>query len=167
MKPKKCKVCNKEFEPKKYATCKTKCEQCIKEKDKAKRFEYLKKQFEKPLKPPKQKKQEIDKKWIETAKEVKERDAGKPCISCGKTMQPHEIQAGHFIARNKCKELYYDSRNIHAQCWECNNNHQKQQETHEAFRNGLILRYGAEYVEELKKIEKRAGRILILDKNNT
>ena len=167
MKPKKCKVCNQEFEPKKYATCKTKCEQCIKEKDKAKRFKYLKKQFEKPLKPPKQKKQEIDKKWIKISKKVKERDAGKPCISCGKTMQPHEIQAGHFIARNKCKEFYYDLRNIHAQCWHCNNNHQKQQETHEAFRNGLISRYGAEYVEDLKKIEKRAGRILILYKNKT
>lgn len=161
LKPKKCKVCNKEFEPKKSAVCKTKCQDCIFLQHKQKLCIYAKKQFEKPLKPPKQKKPEIDKQWIKTAKEVKERDAGKPCISCGKTMQQHEIQAGHFISRNKCKELYYDLRNIHAQCWECNNNHQKQQEIHKAFRNGLIARYSLEYVEVLEEIEKRAGRILI------
>lgn len=160
MKPKKCKVCNKEFESKQYASVKTKCEQCIKDFDKVKRFEYLKKQFEKPLKPQKQIKQKPDTKWNAIAKQVKERDKGKPCICCGKVMQPHEIQAGHFISRAKSKELYYDLRNIHAQCWECNNNHQRQQETHKAFRIGLIARYSLEDVEVLETIEKRAGRIL-------
>ena len=166
LKPKKCKVCNKEFEPKKYAPCKTKCQDCVQQLDKAKRFEYLKRQFEKPLKPPVKIKITIDTKWNTVAKLVKERDAGNPCISCGKIIQPHEIQAGHFIARAKSKELYYDLRNIHAQCWECNNNHQKQQETHQAFRNGLIARYSLEYVEVLEKIEKRAGRIYGLNNND-
>lgn len=164
MKQKKCKICNIIFTPNKYASCKTKCQDCIFVEHKVRLCIYAKKQALKPKKVQFGSAPKIDTKWIETAKQVKERDAGNPCISCGKIMQPHEIQAGHFIARAKSKELYYDLRNIHAQCWECNNNHQKQQETHKAFRNGLISRYSLEYVEVLEEIEKRAGRSC---KNNT
>ena len=99
MKTKKCKVCNKEFEPHKYATSKTKCQECIKTFDKAKAFERLKKQIEKPLKERKPIKVKSDTKAIALSKFIKQRDAGKPCISCGKFMQQHEIQAGHYIAR--------------------------------------------------------------------
>ena len=160
MKPKKCKVCNEEFETKQYASVKTKCQDCIFIRHKQKLCIYAKKQQEKPKKTQSAGTPKIDTKWIKIAKLVKERDAGKPCISCGKIMQPHEIQAGHFVSRAKSKELYYDLRNIHAQCWECNNNHQRQQETHKAFRIGLIARYSLEDVKVLEEIEKRAGRIL-------
>lgn len=164
MKPKKCKVCNKEFEPKKYASCKTKCEQCIKDFDKAKRFEYLKKQFEKPLKPQKPLKQKPDAKWNTVAKLVKERDAKKPCICCGETMQPHEIDAGHFIPRSKLNRnlengLYYDLDNLHAQCKKCNRFRTDKSQVHNEFLRGLIKRYGVECIEILKTKAKEQGVI--------
>ena len=150
MKPKKCKVCNCEFIPHKYASCKTKCVQCIKLAQKDKKFKQLKKQIEKPLTPPKQIKIKPDKRAIALSKAIKERDAGLPCISCGKQMKDYEIQAGHYIARGKSVKLKYEPRNIHAQCWNCNNNHQIQQQMQEGFRKGLIARYGLEEIEWLE-----------------
>jgi hypothetical protein len=150
MKCKKCNRCNKEFEPLKYATSKTKCQECIKEFNKAKTFERLKKQIEKPLKERKPIKVKPDTKAIALSKFIKQRDADKPCISCGKIMQPHEIQAGHYIARGQSTKLKYEPRNIHAQCWNCNNNHQRQQETKKGFTRGLITRYGVQEVEWLE-----------------
>ena len=147
---KKCKICNTEFTPQKYAPCKTKCQVCIKLQQKEKIFKQLKKQIEKPLKPRKPLNIKIDTKWLALSKFIKKRDAGLPCISCGKFMQDYEIQAGHFIARGKSIKLKYESRNIHAQCWNCNNNHQIQQQMQKGFRNGLIARYGIEEVEWLE-----------------
>jgi len=158
VKPRKCKSCQKEYTPTKQAQ--PKCLPCIQQAEKDKRFQSLKKQLAKPLKQVKKPKPKIDTLWIEVAKQIKQRDAGKPCISCGKIMQQHEIQAGHFISRAKCKALYYEPRNIHTQCFECNNNHQKQQETYINFRNGLISRYGIEYVEWLEGVKKKEWEII-------
>ena len=155
MKPKKCKVCNKEFEPHKYASVKTKCEQCINDFNKAKTFAYLKKQFEKPLKPQKQIKQKPDTKWDAIAKQVKERDKGKPCICCDKKMQDYQIDAGHFIPRSKLNRnlengLYYDLDNLHAQCKNCNRFRTDKSQVHNEFLRGLIKRYGIDCIESLK-----------------
>jgi len=150
MKPKKCKLCNQEFIPHKYSTCKKKCQDCIFMEHKQKLCIYAKKQAEKPKKPQSGSAPKMDKKWIELSKAIKERDAGLPCISCGKFMQEYEIQAGHYIARGKSVKLKYEPRNIHAQCWHCNNNHQIQQQMQEGFKKGLILRYGLEYVKWLE-----------------
>ena len=65
-------------------------------------------------------------------------------------MKDYEIQAGHYIARGKSVKLKYEPRNIHAQCWNCNNNHQIQQQMQEGFRKGLIARYGLEEIEWLE-----------------
>jgi ribosomal 50S subunit-recycling heat shock protein len=150
MKPKKCKVCNSEYTPQKYSSCKTKCEECIFVEHKQKLCIYAKKQSEKPKKVQCGSAPKIDKQWIALSKFIKKRDAGLPCISCGKFMQEYEIQAGHYIARGKSIKLKYEPRNIHAQCWNCNNNHQIQQQMQEGFRNGLIIRYGMKEVEWLE-----------------
>lgn len=148
MKSKQCKSCKQEFTPQKQAQ--PRCFPCMKQIEKDKKFKQLKKQFEKPLKTKKPIKPKIDKEWIELSKAIKKQDAGLPCISCGKQMQPYEIQAGHYISRAKSVKLKYEPRNIHAQCWNCNNNHQMQQQMQEGFRKGLIARYGLEYVEWLE-----------------
>ena len=150
MKLKQCKSCKQEFTPHKYAICKTKCKDCIFVKHKQRLCIYAKKQAEKPKKPQSGSAPKMDKKWIELSKAIKKQDAGLPCISCGKFMQEYEIQAGHYIARGKSVKLKYEPRNIHAQCWNCNNNHQMQQQMQEGFRKGLILRYGLEYVKWLE-----------------
>jgi hypothetical protein len=148
MKPKTCKSCKQEYTPIKQAQ--PRCIPCIQKEEKDKVFKQLKKQIEKPLKPQKPLKQKIDKEWIKLSKAIKKRDAGLPCISCGKYMQPYEIQAGHYIARGKSTKLKYEPRNIHAQCWNCNNNHQIQQQVQEGFRKGLIARKGLAEVEWLE-----------------
>jgi hypothetical protein len=51
--------------------------------------------------------------------------------------------------------------NIHAQCWNCNNNHQRQQETKKGFTRGLIARYGEEYVDILEAIFQKEKEILV------
>ena len=151
MKPKKCKLCNIVFTPHQYASCKTKCKECIFAEHKQKLCDYQKKQFANNAHcKPQPIKVKIDKRWIELSKAIKKQDAGLPCISCGKFMQEYEIQAGHYIARGKSVKLKYEPRNIHAQCWNCNNNHQMQQQMQEGFRKGLILRYGLEYVKWLE-----------------
>ena len=148
MKPKKCKICKQEYIPIKQAQ--PRCIACMQQVEKDNKFKQLKKQIEKPLKPKKPIKVKIDKEWIALSKDIKKRDAGLPCISCGKFMQDYEIQAGHYIARGKSTKLKYEPRNIHAQCWNCNNNHQIQQQMQEGFRKGLIARKGLAEVDWLE-----------------
>jgi hypothetical protein len=50
---------------------------------------------------------------------VRERDAGKPCISCG-VLWNKEFQAGHYYPAGSFETLKYDLDNIHGQCIQCN-----------------------------------------------
>ncbi len=77
---------------------------------------------------------------------VRARDAGEPCISCGKPWQP-DFQAGHYRSRGAAKNLALDPRNIHGQCIQCNlHRHGNGID----FRLGLIGRYGLAYVEAIE-----------------
>ena len=156
MQEKKCKICNTEFTPHQYASCKTKCEACIKLQQKDKKFKQLKKQIEKPLKPRKTLKQKIDKQQEEVNAYVRKRDKGKPCISCG--ISGVYLQAGHYIAIGQCQSLRYNLDNIHGQCWNCNCMNAGTQEMQKGFRKGLIARIGLEKVLALEEKKKRAGR---------
>lgn len=155
MKPKQCKVCKTVFTPKQYASCKTKCEECIFAHHKQKLYDYQKKQLEtqKPRKPLKVK---IDKEQVRVNALVRKRDEGKPCISCGATGV--YLQAGHYIAVGQCQSLRYNLDNIHGQCFKCNCMNAGMQEMEEAFRRGLIPRIGLARVLEMEKEKKRAGR---------
>ena len=50
---------------------------------------------------------------------VRERDKGKPCVSCGK---PYEssFQAGHLFSRKQYNGLRFDLSNVNGQCEYCN-----------------------------------------------
>lgn len=50
---------------------------------------------------------------------VRLRDAGKPCISCGRH-HAGQWHAGHFRSVGSAPELRFDLRNLHAQCAPCN-----------------------------------------------
>lgn len=41
------------------------------------------------------------------------------CITCGKPDHWKEVDAGHFVSREKMV-VRYDERNVHAQCYQCN-----------------------------------------------
>lgn len=50
---------------------------------------------------------------------IRERDKGKPCISCMNDWKPN-FQAGHGYAAGSFETLKYNLHNIHGQCEQCN-----------------------------------------------
>ena len=68
------------------------------------------------------------------------------CISCGKQLTKETSDAGHYIPKTAGLTLYFDERNVHAQCTHCNR-----------FMHGnlakyalaLIRKYGQDILEKL------------------
>ncbi len=50
---------------------------------------------------------------------IRLRDAGKPCISCGKLLAG-KFDAGHYYSSGGHKAVTFDERNCHGQCVYCN-----------------------------------------------
>jgi hypothetical protein len=50
---------------------------------------------------------------------IRERDAGQPCISCGRNTGA-KMNAGHYRTVGASKETRYDEDNCHLQCEHCN-----------------------------------------------
>lgn len=48
---------------------------------------------------------------------IRNRDEGKPCISCGSYTT---LQAGHFYSAGNYPALRFDPLNVHGQCKKCN-----------------------------------------------
>jgi hypothetical protein len=82
---------------------------------------------------------------------VRARDAGKPCICCGKPFEPQKpggsVDAGHYLSRGSAPHLRFDERNCFAQRKNCN---RPGGTTREAFRNGVVDRIGLPAVEALE-----------------
>jgi hypothetical protein len=72
---------------------------------------------------------------------IRERDSGKPCVSCGRH---HEGQwhAGHYLSTGARPELRFDEANCHKQCQPCN--------TH---LSGNIVRYRAQLIHRIGAAE--------------
>lgn len=81
---------------------------------------------------------------------VRARDAGKPCICCGRfstgPSRGGEFDAGHYRSRGAAPHLRFDERNVHAQLKHCN----RYAFDSAAYRTGLIERMGIEMVESLE-----------------
>jgi hypothetical protein len=52
-------------------------------------------------------------------KYIRERDKGKPCISCG-NKEPKKVNAGHYYSSGGHKAVTFDENNVHLQCEYCN-----------------------------------------------
>ncbi len=80
---------------------------------------------------------------------IRARDAGKPCISCGKpdTGVANQRDAGHYRSVGSCPELRFDEDNVMAQCISCN---RYLSGNAVDYRLGLIARIGLERVERLE-----------------
>lgn len=74
------------------------------------------------------------------------RDAGMPCISCG-TTTAQVYQAGHYRTRGSSPHLALDLRNINRQCVQCNLHLHGNPI---GYRQGLVERFGVQFVEELE-----------------
>lgn len=81
---------------------------------------------------------------------IRARDAGKPCICCGRYSSGEsrggEWDAGHYRSRGAAPHLRFDERNVHAQLKQCN----RYAFDAVAYRAGLIERIGLEAVEALE-----------------
>lgn len=83
-------------------------------------------------------------------KYIRERDYGKPCISCGSTPSQKyggTMEAGHYRSRGAASHLRFNTNNIHLQCVKCN---RYKSGNAVDYRLGLIRKIGIEKVEALE-----------------
>lgn len=85
---------------------------------------------------------------------VRLRDAGRPCICCGRPTDGEPVDAGHFISRGHAPELRFDLDNIHLQLRGCNRG--RTQVPRARFRAQLVSRIGEERVALLEGPHSRA-----------
>ena len=94
--------------------------------------------------------------WIREAQAafnsyIRVRDAGKPCICCGRTKDSSAVggawDAGHYRSRGSAPHLRFDERNVHAQLKYCN---RYQSGNMAGYRLGLIERIGQAALDELE-----------------
>jgi hypothetical protein len=78
---------------------------------------------------------------------IRERDAGEPCISCGRNTGA-KMNAGHYRTTAAAPHLRYDERACFLQCEHCNSWLSGNQIE---YRKALIVRFGVEYVAELDR----------------
>ena len=77
---------------------------------------------------------------------IRQRDLGKPCISCGRPLstEPNTHDAGHYRSVGSAPHMRFVEDNCHSQCRNCNHwlggNHVE-------YRKGLIERIGIKAVE--------------------
>lgn len=81
---------------------------------------------------------------------VRERDAGQPCISCGRHHQG-QYHAGHYRPAGSNPELRFEPDNCHLQCAPCNS-HLSGNLT--AYRPALIAKIGLARVEWLEGLHE-------------
>jgi len=86
-------------------------------------------------------------------KMIRGRDAGQPCISCGKYTT---LQAGHFYSGGHYSGLKFNPDNVHGQCVRCN---MYLSGNLNEYRKNLIKRIGKERVEKLDEISETYKRI--------
>lgn len=57
--------------------------------------------------------------WTIFSKWIRVRDKN-ICFTCGHRGEGSGIHSGHYIPRSISQYLYFDERNVHAQCYRCN-----------------------------------------------
>ena len=92
--------------------------------------------------------------WLKDAqaifnKYIRLRDAGEPCISCGRPNDgSHQRHASHYKSRGAFPELAFNPLNCHAACAQCNN-----------FLSGNLIPYRVALIDKigLDKVEWLEG----------
>ena len=78
---------------------------------------------------------------------IRMRDEGKECVSCG-NLNPKGFDAGHYKKAEIYSGVIFDERNVHRQCSKCNRFLGGNELN---YREGLIKRYGIQFVTELEQ----------------
>ena len=152
MKPKKCKICRKVFQPVKplQSVCDWACAIELNLKNKAK-AEAEKARIESKTSREQRNKLKTRGYYVAQAQAafnrfIRHRDDKLPCICCGKVRQGWD--AGHYLARSIRPELRFNEDNVHKQGKYCNNYNKGNAAA--GYRNGLIERIGIERVLALE-----------------
>lgn len=83
---------------------------------------------------------------------IRERDKGKPCVSCGKPDNGnHQRHASHYRSVGACSSLRYDENNVNASCSVCNNHLSGNVAS---YRMALVEMIGIEMVEWMESQPK-------------
>lgn len=159
-KRRKCKNCGEWFEPKNIyqVWCDDECKEDLIYEANRQKYEKQMAAAEKKRKREKQKAERKEKRkqvnprswWLHKAQAafnayIRERDAYKPCVSCGKYNGPWD--AGHYRSVAAAGHLRFNEDNCHKQCRHCN---QVLDGNIKAYRPELINRIGIERVEALE-----------------
>ena len=152
LKPKRCRHCGNSFQPISSLSkaCSVPCAIALTDRDKAKKLAKAKAVERQSMKE----RAEKIKTRAEHMKElqiafnawVRQRDAGQPCISCGRYGQ--DMQAGHYRSVGSSPGTRIMPNNCWLQCRQCN---LYQHGSPISYRINLIKRIGLEAVEELEK----------------
>jgi hypothetical protein len=80
---------------------------------------------------------------------IRARDAGKPCICCGKPLgtEPNSFDAGHYRSVGSAPHMRFVEDNVHGQTKYCNN---YLASNPVGYRKGLIERIGLKRVEQIE-----------------
>jgi hypothetical protein len=157
VKPKTCRYCKKQFEPKtpKHIVCSDDCAIGMYEKQRTKQ---LHTQVRIERKELREKKQALKTRsyWIKEVqivfnRYIRQRDSNNNCISCGALLVSEMVgggyDAGHYLSRGAKPSLRFDERNCHGQCKRCN---RYLSGNIANYREHLISRIGLKEVEALE-----------------
>ena len=126
MKPKKCRICKKLFNPLRalQSVCGYVCSityaKVLADKNKAANALKMRRETKQKLDKLKSKSEWLKEAQIEFNKYIRLRDAALPCISC----QRHhsgQYHAGHYRTVGSAGHLRFNEENCHKQCAPCNN----------------------------------------------
>lgn len=76
------------------------------------------------------------------------------CCTCSRiVIWNKNCDAGHFIPKSRggLSGVYFDERNIHAQCKDCNGFHQGRQVEYKEF---MLEKYGQDVIDKLEFLDK-------------
>ena len=152
---KKCKVCKSEFSPVRplQSVCGALCglahARQATEKKKAKEAQEDRKKTREKLDAMRTKPQLVKLAQIAFNSYIRARDAGKPCICCGKPLgtEPNSFDAGHYRSVGSAPHMRFVEDNVHGQTKYCNN---YLASNPVGYRKGLIERIGLVRVEQIE-----------------
>ena len=154
--PKTCAYCPKEFTPRSsfQTVCGPKC--LLKQVNQQERQKKERAKVDKMMDANRKKALETIPELIKKAQHafnayIRERDAGKPCICCGKPLGDDAVgggyDCGHYRSTGSASHLRFDERNAHAQRKHCNRYGAGRAVD---YRIGLVARIGLDAVEALE-----------------
>lgn len=153
---KKCRICATKFEPARplqrvcSPPCAIKHAQTLAAKAQAKAEAIARKEIRARLDALQTKPQLVAKAQAAFNAFVRARDAGKPCISCGKPLsaEANTYDCGHYRSVGSAPHMRFVEENAHGQCKHCNNHLAG---NHVEYRRGLIERIGLAEVERIER----------------